>query len=293
MLTGTGYDKTLTFYYGTPTGTEGTDYFLTDNTGMTEPGWSGNRSQIKSVVFASSYASARPTSCYHWFYDCIYLTSITGIRYLNTSNVTNMKSMFYKCSSLASLDVSGFDTSNVTNMQSMFYLCGNLTELDLTNFNTSNVTNMQSMFYNCTSLTSLTFGENFTTKNVTSGTGTFNGCSKLRYIDFYACDDTDAITSVDRNIGMFNGVPETTVIFLPKGSDDVTDVTNVVYSKAVVGGADSNSSYLACSRYYSEDKVDIEIPRKFQANEAVYTHAMNNSYGSVVQPYAFTTNDKI
>jgi surface protein len=54
--------------------------------------------------------------------------------------------MFENCSSLTSLDVSGFDTSNVTSMGAMFYNCSGLTSLDLSGFDTSKVTGMNNMF---------------------------------------------------------------------------------------------------------------------------------------------------
>ena len=50
--------------------------------------------------------------------------------------------MFYGCSGLTSLDVSGFNTDNVTDMGWMFAGCSGLTSLDVSGFNTSNVTNM-------------------------------------------------------------------------------------------------------------------------------------------------------
>lgn len=50
-------------------------------------------------------------------------TSISGLNLLDTSNVTNMYSMFYYCSALTSLDMSGWDTSKVTNMSNIFYSC--------------------------------------------------------------------------------------------------------------------------------------------------------------------------
>ena len=82
---------TLTFTCSKPTvGTLGKDYWITDNTGDGEPGWYGNRTKIKKVVFDSSFADARPTSCASWFYECFYLTDIKGIEYLNTSEVTDM-----------------------------------------------------------------------------------------------------------------------------------------------------------------------------------------------------------
>ena len=73
--------------------------------------------------------------------------------HLNTSNVTNMSSMFSYCENLTSLDLSNFDTSNVGSMSSMFYNCNKLTSLDLSNFDTSKVTDMAGgMFESCNSL---------------------------------------------------------------------------------------------------------------------------------------------
>ena len=63
--------------------------------------------------------------------------------------------MFSFCSKLTSLDLSNFDTSNVTNMSSMFHNCSKLTSLDVSNFDTSKVTSMYCMFDSCSSLTSL------------------------------------------------------------------------------------------------------------------------------------------
>ena len=65
----------------------------------------------------------------------------------NTSNVTNMDSMF----SLTNFnqDISNWDTSNVTNMDSMFYCC-KFFNSDISKWNTSKVENMSTMFYSCT-----------------------------------------------------------------------------------------------------------------------------------------------
>ena len=57
-----------------------------------------------------------------------------------------MEGMFLGYSHLVRLDLSNFDTSNVTNMASMFRNNYALEELDLTSFNTSNVTDMSGMF---------------------------------------------------------------------------------------------------------------------------------------------------
>ena len=125
-----------------------------------------NKNNITKVVFDPSFANARPTNCYAWFFACKDLTTIEGLEYLNTEKVTNMNSMFSNCPSLTSLDLSNFKTQNVTDMTNMFIACNKLTSLNVSNFDTRNVTNMANMFYSCSNLTSLDVS-NFDTKNVT------------------------------------------------------------------------------------------------------------------------------
>ena len=114
-----------------------------------------------------------------------YISNLTQINFnsnFNTSNVTSMKGMFSRCSSLTSLDLSSFNTSNVTNMWSMFGYCSSLTSLDLSKFNTSNVTDMRFMFGGCSSLTNLDLSS-FNTSEITSMLCMFRGCSSLTSLD--------------------------------------------------------------------------------------------------------------
>ena len=143
--------RTLTFSYKgvKPEGT----YNL--NKGFTIPKWSDNRNKIQKVVFDASFANARPTSCYGWFWQCLNLNTIEGIEYLNTEKVTIMNSMFLECKALTSLDLTNFNTMNVTNMISMFGSCSALTTIYVSEkFVTNQVTNIYSrnMFYGCEKL---------------------------------------------------------------------------------------------------------------------------------------------
>ena len=280
--------------------------------------WFSNFSNLTTINGIENLNTSNVTDMQSMFMDCTSLTSL-DLSSFNTSKVGSMGSMFANCSGLTSLDVSGFDTSKVIFMFFMFQNCSGLTSLDVSGFDTSVLdpgdglwgmfsgcsgltsldvsgfntlrTNyMDEVFNNCSSLKSLTFGKNFSTENVFSLTNMFYNTEKLRYIDFYASDDTDAITSVDLTDenNMFYGVPATAVIYLPHGSQDVTNVQNVVYS---YGGDETD---LRCPKYYSIDNVDIEFPRTFKTNEAVYSRTMGTKqYGSVILPYDFTTNADI
>ena len=68
-----------------------------------------------------------------------------------------MREIFYKCSSLISLDLSSFNIPNVTDMSYMFSSCNLLNSLDLSNFKSNNVKDMRSMFCDCFSLTYLNY----------------------------------------------------------------------------------------------------------------------------------------
>ena len=153
-----------------------------------------------STVEASFKGSdtSNVTNMNYMFYECTRLTSL-DLSGWNTSKVTNMRNMFYNCSGLKSLDVSRFDTSNVTNMGSMFDGCSGLASLDVSNFNTSKVTDMSGMFYDCDGLTSLDL-RNFNTSNVTNMNLMFNACSKLTSLDL-SNFNTSNVTNMNQ---MFN-----------------------------------------------------------------------------------------
>ena len=116
------------------------------------------------------------------FYICSSLTEL-DLSNFNTETVTDMGSMFCDCSSLQTLDLSKFNTDIVTDMSGMFFNCSRLTKLDLSKFNTDNVTDTNAMFYDCKSLTELDLPK-FDTKKVIEMTNMFSGCSSLHTVTF-------------------------------------------------------------------------------------------------------------
>jgi surface protein len=114
---------------------------------------------------------------------------------LNTSNATDMESMFYNCTLLTSLDLSNFDTSNVIYMTFMFRNCRTLTSLDLSNLNTSKVIMMSSMFYSCVSLTSIDLS-NWDTSKVTNMTEMFYYCTSLTSLKGLNNWNIDKVTNI-------------------------------------------------------------------------------------------------
>ncbi len=221
-------DGTLTFFLASKETLGENEYEL--NSGKKLPEWVKHTFSITKVVFDTSFANARPTSCYKWFFWCENLNQVEGIKNLNTKEVTDMADMFYECRDLSLLDVSGFNTekvtdmsgmfyecislklldvakfntANVKSMSNMFYRCNNLDLLNVTNFNTANVTNMQGMFYSCPALTTIYASDKFVTGQVTDGSNMFSNCINLKgFIDYKNNSDKTDHTYANYKTGYF------------------------------------------------------------------------------------------
>ena len=240
------------------------------NVGITDPGWRTHKNEIKKVVFDASFANARPTSCYYWFYECKNLANIEGIENLNTEKVTNMELMFANCSTLTSLDVTKFNTANVTTLMSMFSDCSSLKSLDVTNFDTRNVTNMFYMFNNCSGLTSLDVTK-FNTAKVRNMYSMFMKCSGLKSLDvtnfdtgnvismaymFYGCS---ALTSLD--LTNFNTAKVMDMCFMFKKCSGLTSLNLTKFNTAEV--TDMSQMFNECSAlttiYASDEFVTTNV----------------------------------
>ena len=172
---------------------------------------------LKTIDFGNCFVTSSVTQMSGMFDGCSSLISL-DLSGFDTSSVTGMSAMFFGCSNLISLDLTGFDTSCVTTMTSMFYGCSSLTTLDLTSFGTSNVTTMQSMFADCSSLTTLDLAS-FGTSNVTTMQSMFSGCSSLTTLDLTSFD-TSKVTDM---AFMFSGCNSLTRLDL--SSFDTSNVT--------------------------------------------------------------------
>ncbi|EMF0404962.1 hypothetical protein IGJ22_001963 [Enterococcus sp. DIV0448] len=210
---GTG-DLTAGTYVSVETGTWGTSpYTFDEDTGTLtiragelssykESPWNSDKvdyEAIKKIVLSgkvvapedSGYLFSAGSSA-----KCLKnVTEIEGLNQLDTSNVTNMGSMFYAMGSVTSLDVSSFDTSNVKDMSSMFYGMSSITSLDVSGFDTSNVTDMHSMFATMHGITSLDIS-GFDTSNVTSMFAMFADMSNITSLDVSSFD-TSKLTEME------------------------------------------------------------------------------------------------
>ncbi len=218
----TSSNTTLTFYYDNYRNSRpGTTYDL--NTGENDAGWDtdGTKDYVTKVVFNSSFAGARPTTTWCWFYGMANLQSITGLSYMNTSEVTNMYGMFYGCSSLTSIDLSHFNTSKVTSMAEMFGFCSSLTSLDLSSFNTSQVTEIYWMFINCPNLRTIYASSGWTMDFVTFTSNMFPNCTSL----VGGQGTTYDANHVDETYAHIDGGPSNPGYFTEKGPEAYANYT--------------------------------------------------------------------
>lgn len=141
--------------------------------------WNTNRS-IETVIILNTIT---PPNTSFMFNELTELTTVQNVSYINTSNVTTMRAMFNKCSSLTSLDLSSWNTSNVTNMWGMFSNACSLKTLNLNGWDVSKVTDMRYMF-ECDTTTSqlerIYCDKVWTGASGVQSDGMFNGCVALK-----------------------------------------------------------------------------------------------------------------
>ena len=258
-------DGTLTFFLASKETLGENEYEL--NSGKNLPEWVKKHIfGITKVVFDTSFANARPTSCYMWFYLCGNLNQVEGIKNLNTKEVTDMADMFCKCRDLSSLDVSGFNTEKVTDMSGMFDECISLKLLDVAKFNTANVKSMSNMFYNCQNLASLNV-TNFNTANVTNMQGMFSGCPALTTI--YASDKF-VTTNVETGSNMFFNCIKLKGFIDYKNNSDKTDHTYANYKTGYftkLVGKNGDEKIGAAGKTLATDNLALDDNKDFVAYE--------------------------
>lgn len=311
---------TLTFQCSSAKTDADTDFFL--NEGSDVPGWYPAKSaDIKTVVFKRNFRDARPTTCSLWFGSCTNLTSIEGLENLNTSDVTRMDHMFYKCEKLRALDLSGFNTEKVEDMSDMFSNCKNLETLNLSSFKTNNLTNMSEMFLECNKIAQLDLSgfntsgvkaldqvfkrcyalesldlSSFDTKLVTEMSSLFDNCQSLKTI--YVSDNFSTYR-VKYSTNMFsycNNLKGATA-FAEKEKDKArANYTDGYFTKKVgMNGPDiigaTGSQLTVYGLTLSDDKA-FELYEACFVQDGSYTRPMASTWGTLCLPYVIKPSDR-
>ena len=208
-------NATLTFYYGPKVSgrfrgmdvTQAWSGSSVESSPNPAPWLNACSSVAKTVVFDPTFASVKPVRLTTWFKNFTALTAISGMEYLNTSEVTTVTSLFHGCSSLTTVDLSHFKLDKCSTLGYMFYGCRNLTSVDLKGLGSMpKLVTVVYMFTNCSSLTTIDMADIRTT-NVTRADGLFSGCTKLRDLTL-------------NYLGLFDKVS-------PKATDAFKGVTNL------------------------------------------------------------------
>ena len=122
------------------------------------------------------------TSAKSMFSGCSSLKKLTFPKKVNPGKLESMASIFKYCSSLTSIDLSGWNLNNVTSMESLFQYCSGLTSVALPKVTSKKIQYMQRMFSGCSSLTSIDLS-GWNVENVTEMGDLFYGCSNLKDLD--------------------------------------------------------------------------------------------------------------
>ena len=180
-----------------------------------------------------------PENSSNLFADMTRLTSFHGAN-LDTGRTTDMSFLFFDCTSLIALDVTGWDLSNVTtttnlfggdrlltaitgldswdlsnvtDTSNMFADCASLEKLDgISAWDTGNVTAMECMFYNCRSLTDVDVSH-WDVRCARDMWGMFHGCESLTKIDISRWDAENVTNTAE----LFDGCSSLTAITIPEG----------------------------------------------------------------------------
>ena len=130
------------------------------------------------------------------FRFCSNLSSYTATDILDTSNLTNMRQMFYGCQMPTGFDVSDWDTSNVTDMTSIFRSATPPTGFDISGWDTSSVASMSYMFRDATLPDGFDIST-WATSSVTDMSYMFYGTTLPSGFDISGWD-TSSVTNMDQ-----------------------------------------------------------------------------------------------
>lgn len=155
-----------------------------------------NKNFSLETIDISNFKTSNVTDLTALFQVNTKLTEIKGLANLDVSNVTSLSNAFMDCSSLKSLDITGWNTSKVEAMSSTFDDCSSLEEIKgLEDIDTSKVTTMRFLF-NHNVLKSLDLSK-WNTSNVTDFFGIFN-VSKIADLSSVANWDTSKVTNMQQ-----------------------------------------------------------------------------------------------
>ena len=123
-------------------------------------GMFGGNNNLISIKGLENMPSHLFNNVTQMFYNSSKITTLEGLnKWKISSKITALTSMFANCSSLTTLDLSGWDVSKVTVTTSCFDNCTNLVSLNINGWDLSSATTTTSMFNKTTSLATIEMSE--------------------------------------------------------------------------------------------------------------------------------------
>lgn len=137
-----------------------------------DPGWSN------SFVSFQIDGDVSIDSCAKLFWGCSWVREVdlTG---LATGNVSDFSYMFYGCQALEHIDLSSLDLSMAVSFEGMFENCSKLRDVAYSETDLPLLKNAKSMFENCAELKNSSFLVDLHAPNVTSCSNFFRKCKNL------------------------------------------------------------------------------------------------------------------
>ena len=233
------------------------------------------------------------------------LVKISGLEYLDASEVVDMSYMFRTCSLLSGkVDLSNWDTSNVTNMKGMFYFCPKIESVSLANCNMRNVTDMGYMFLSCSDMTVLDL-----TGCDLSGVSSYNGyanifknCSALSKIYLPGKVNGTYVASLVLPDGTWYGYSsddvylESTYVRLPASKSDAGGkLTYISLTPLMYLGTYGNVTYLfgKDDPTFSRDVVEsisFVVDKTYSGTSALASADVSDLQNGKIMMYSYDTD---
>ncbi len=181
--------------------------------------FSGCTSLDIEINFSDTFDTSAITDFENMFLNC----GASGINagQLDTTSAVSLENMFKGCSSLTSLDLSGWNLSNVTTMEGTFEGCSSLNSITAAGLSLGSCSTLKDTFSGCSSLSAVDIGGMGLSGSLTNMNSTFMGCADLSSITFPEDFDTTSITDMGN---MFNGC--SSIVELDLKMFDTKNVTN-------------------------------------------------------------------
>lgn len=146
---------------------------------------------MKNVGFASNSSN---DDMKQTFANCTSLQTL-NLSGWDVKNVKSMNGTFMNCKQLSTLDITGWAPESLTNFDDTFRSCSSISTIDLSLWKMKNVTTMYHTFTDDSSLTYITLGDGWEFENCTQIRAAFQNC-KLLNQDFHEIKANNKLTII-------------------------------------------------------------------------------------------------